>query len=75
MTRIQDEWDKTQGESACIDTSRFKFGAEELKRLSPRAIIMTPAAAARRNRHGGGQRPARHVLAADAQRHVGSGPL
>jgi len=42
MTRIQDEWDTTQGESARIDTSRFKFGAEELKLLPPRGIIMHP---------------------------------
>ena len=26
MTRIQDEWDSAKGESAKIDTSRFKFG-------------------------------------------------
>jgi aspartate carbamoyltransferase catalytic subunit len=42
MTRIQDEWDNTQGESAKIDTSRFKFGVEELKLLPPRSIIMHP---------------------------------
>ena len=42
MTRIQDEWDTTQGESARIDTSRFKFGVEELKLLPPRGIIMHP---------------------------------
>jgi len=42
MTRIQDEWDKTQGESAKIDTRAFKFGAAELKLLSPRGIIMHP---------------------------------
>ena len=42
MTRIQDEWDTTQGESARIDTSRFKFGADELKLLPPRSIIMHP---------------------------------
>jgi len=42
MTRIQDEWDTAKGESAKIDTSRFKFGLEELKLLSPRGIIMHP---------------------------------
>ena len=42
MTRIQDEWDTTQGESARIDTSRFKFGVQELKLLPPRSIIMHP---------------------------------
>ena len=42
MTRIQDEWDKAKGESAKIDTSRFKFGLEELKLLPQRAVIMHP---------------------------------
>lgn len=42
MTRIQDEWDTAKGESACIDTCRFKFGVEELKLLPPRAVIMHP---------------------------------
>ena len=42
MTRIQDEWDTAKGESAKIDTSRFKFGAEELKLLPQRSIIMHP---------------------------------
>jgi len=42
MTRIQDEWDSAKGESAKIDTSRFKFGAEELKLLGPDGIIMHP---------------------------------
>ncbi len=42
MTRIQDEWDTSKGESAKIDTSRFKFGLEELKLLPPRSIIMHP---------------------------------
>ena len=42
MTRIQDEWDKAKGESAKIDTSRFKFGAEELALLGKDAIIMHP---------------------------------
>ena len=42
MTRIQDEWDESQGESARIDTSRFKFGAEELALLGREAIIMHP---------------------------------
>ena len=42
MTRIQDEWDKSSGESAKIDTSRFKFGAEELALLGRDGIIMHP---------------------------------
>ena len=42
MTRIQDEWDKTKGESARIDTSRFKFGADELALLPKDAVILHP---------------------------------
>lgn len=42
MTRIQDEWDESKGESAKIDTSRFKFGAEELALLGKDGIIMHP---------------------------------
>ena len=42
MTRIQDEWDNAKGESAKIDTSRFKFGAEELTCLGPDGVIMHP---------------------------------
>jgi aspartate carbamoyltransferase catalytic subunit len=42
MTRIQDEWDDSKGESAKIDTSRFKFGAEELSLLKPEGVIMHP---------------------------------
>lgn len=42
MTRIQDEWDESKGESARIDTSRFKFGAEELVLLGPDGAIMHP---------------------------------
>ena len=33
MTRIQDEWDQSKGESARIDTHLFKFGVEELALL------------------------------------------
>ena len=42
MTRIQDEWDSSKGASAKIDTSRFRFGSEELKILKKDAIIMHP---------------------------------
>lgn len=42
MTRIQDEWDQAKGESAKIDTSHFKFGAEELKLLKSDGCIMHP---------------------------------
>ena len=40
MTRIQDEWDSSKGASARIDTSHFKFGAEELAILKPDGVIM-----------------------------------
>ena len=42
MTRIQDEWDSSKGASAKIDTSRFKFGAEELALLRPEGVILHP---------------------------------
>ena len=42
MTRIQDEWDEAKGESARIDTSRFKFGAVELECLGPDGVILHP---------------------------------
>ena len=42
MTRIQDEWDSAKGASAKIDTSRFKFGAEELELLKPTGAILHP---------------------------------
>ncbi len=42
MTRIQDEWDTAKGASAKIDTSRFKFGAEELALLKPEGALLHP---------------------------------
>lgn len=42
MTRVQDEWDRTSGESAGIDTSRFSFALPELALLKPDAVIMHP---------------------------------
>ena len=42
MTRIQDEWDESKGDSAKIDTSSFKFGAEELAILPKDSVIMHP---------------------------------
>jgi aspartate carbamoyltransferase catalytic subunit len=42
MTRIQDDWDNAKGESAKIDTSKFKFTGEELSLLKPDGIIMHP---------------------------------
>jgi len=42
MTRIQDEWDSAKGASSKIDTSRFRFGAEELALLKPEGCILHP---------------------------------
>lgn len=42
MTRIQDEWDHEQGESARLDTSRYCFRAEDLSLLKRDAVIMHP---------------------------------
>lgn len=42
MTRIQDEWDKTKGESAKIDTSSYKIGLKEMEMMKKDAILMHP---------------------------------
>lgn len=42
MTRIQDEWDRSQGESAQIDTSQFHITAEEMKLMRADAVLMHP---------------------------------
>lgn len=42
MTRIQDEWDQAKGESAKIDTTKFRFGKDELALLKPTSIVMHP---------------------------------
>jgi len=42
MTRIQDEYDDQQGESAKIDTSSFCLTAEHLKIMKKTAVIMHP---------------------------------
>ncbi len=42
MTRIQDEWDQSKGESAKIDTSRFRFGKAQMDLLKPTSIVMHP---------------------------------
>lgn len=42
MTRIQDEWDTSSGESAKIDTSRFKIGPTEVNAMKPGAAILHP---------------------------------
>lgn len=42
MTRIQDEWDESKGESARIDTSRFKIGRDEMAMMGENAILMHP---------------------------------
>jgi aspartate carbamoyltransferase catalytic subunit len=42
MTRIQDEWDSSEGESARIDTSRFCFTRRHLDMIGPNTVIMHP---------------------------------
>lgn len=42
MTRIQDEWDVSAGASSKIDTSKFKFGSQELALLGKDSVIMHP---------------------------------
>lgn len=42
MTRIQDEWDSSKGASDKIDTSMFKFGAEELALLKEDGCLLHP---------------------------------
>ena len=42
VTRIQDEWDDNKGESARIDTSKYKIGAAEMSLCKPDAILMHP---------------------------------
>ena len=42
MTRIQDEWDEARGDSAKIDTTKYKIGAAEMALCKPDAILMHP---------------------------------
>lgn len=42
MTRIQDEWDAHKGDSACIDTSNYKIGVEQMRACKSDAILMHP---------------------------------
>jgi aspartate carbamoyltransferase catalytic subunit len=42
MTRIQDEYDLTTGESGKVDSSEFFLRAEHLKIMKPSAVIMHP---------------------------------
>jgi len=42
MTRVQDEWDNSPGESGSIDISQFSFRDEHLRILSPDAVLMHP---------------------------------
>ena len=42
MTRIQDEWDQTPGESGSIDTGKYHFTEEHLAALKQQAVIMHP---------------------------------
>jgi aspartate carbamoyltransferase catalytic subunit len=42
MTRVQDEWDKEEGESARIDIGRYALGSAQLARMKSDAVIMHP---------------------------------
>ncbi len=42
MTRIQDEWDKTPGQSSKLKTENFRFLPEHLKILGEHSVIMHP---------------------------------
>ncbi len=42
MTRIQDEWDQTPGESKQIDTDKFAFKKHHLDVIRPHTVIMHP---------------------------------
>lgn len=42
MTRVQDEYDATSGESSRIDNSSFRLKHEHLRLLRPDAVIMHP---------------------------------
>jgi aspartate carbamoyltransferase catalytic subunit len=42
MTRIQDEWDKTPGESQRLDITKYSFTAEHLPKLKMNAVLMHP---------------------------------
>jgi len=42
MTRIQDEWDKTPGESGHLDISRYSLTAKHLAQLKMTAVLMHP---------------------------------
>jgi len=42
MTRIQDEWDARKGDSARIDTSRYRLEARHLAGMKKDAVILHP---------------------------------
>ena len=42
MTRIQDEWDKSKGESARIDISSYKIGKKEMDMMKETAVLLHP---------------------------------
>lgn len=42
MTRIQDEWDKSKGESASIDISAYKIGKAEMDMMKDTAVLLHP---------------------------------
>jgi aspartate carbamoyltransferase catalytic subunit len=42
MTRVQDEWDREEGESGKLDLERYVLGADALKLMKRSAIVMHP---------------------------------
>ena len=42
MTRVQDEWDTEEGQSAKVDTSGYCLSAKDLGIMKPTAIVMHP---------------------------------
>jgi aspartate carbamoyltransferase catalytic subunit len=42
MTRVQNEWDASDGESTTFDASRFRIGLPELAIMKPDSAILHP---------------------------------
>lgn len=42
MTRVQDEWDSTEGESRKVDVRQYNLRIDHLPALQPHAVIMHP---------------------------------
>lgn len=42
MTRVQDEWDASDGETCSFDATRYRIGVDELADMKPDAAILHP---------------------------------